>query len=98
LKRRLIIKLKNLLKTKLLFQKLLNEFKGKLNAVIDRKSEKSVKKHIERGKLLARDRIELLIDKNTPFLELSALAANGMYDDSFPSAGNNYWNRNSSWK
>jgi 3-methylcrotonyl-CoA carboxylase beta subunit len=75
------------IENKAAYQKLLNEFKGKLNAVIDRKSEKSVKKHIERGKLLARDRIELLIDKNTPFLELSALAANGMYDDSFPSAG-----------
>lgn len=75
------------IENKATYQKLLNEFREKLNFVINRKSEGSVKKHIERGKLLARDRIELLIDKNTPFLELSALAANGMYDDSFPSAG-----------
>ena len=46
-----------------------------------------VRKHTDRGKLLARDRINLLIDPNTPFLELSPLAANGLYDNQFPSAG-----------
>lgn len=45
------------------------------------------KRHQERGKLLVRDRIEKLIDKNTPFLEFSALAANDMYDNEAPSAG-----------
>ncbi|HPR63162.1 MAG TPA: carboxyl transferase domain-containing protein [Thermoanaerobaculia bacterium] len=44
-------------------------------------------KHISRGKLLARDRIERLLDPGTPFLELSALAANGMYNDEAPAAG-----------
>ena len=44
------------------------------------------KRHKERGKLLARERIEALIDPDTPFLELSPLAAYGMYDDP-PSAG-----------
>jgi len=39
------------------------------------------KRHKERGKLLARERIEALIDPNTPFLELSPLAAYGMYDN-----------------
>jgi acetyl-CoA carboxylase carboxyltransferase component len=43
-------------------------------------------RHKARGKLLARERIEALIDLNTPFLELSPLAAYGMYDDP-PSAG-----------
>jgi 3-methylcrotonyl-CoA carboxylase beta subunit len=75
------------IENKAAYQQLLNDFREKLHKVIDRKSEKSVIKHIKRGKLLARDRIELLIDKNTPFLELSTLAANGMYEDSFPSAG-----------
>lgn len=75
------------IENKAAYVKLLADFREKLNNVIDRKSEKSVQKHLERGKLLARDRIELLIDTNTPFLELSTLAANGMYDDSFPSAG-----------
>ncbi len=43
-------------------------------------------RHKARGKLLARERIEALIDPDTPFLELSPLAASGMYDDP-PSAG-----------
>ena len=49
--------------------------------------EKQRERHINRGKLLARDRIDRLIDPNTPFLELSPLAANGQYNDEFPSAG-----------
>jgi len=44
------------------------------------------KRHKERGKLLARERIDALIDPDTPFLELSPLASYGMYDDP-PSAG-----------
>ncbi len=47
----------------------------------------AVKRHHERGKLTARERIELLCDEGTGFLEFSALAANGQYDDAFPSAG-----------
>jgi 3-methylcrotonyl-CoA carboxylase beta subunit len=50
-------------------------------------SERSRKKHTDRGKLLARDRIEALLDPGSPFLELSALAAHGMYDDAAPAAG-----------
>ncbi|NOX58303.1 MAG: methylcrotonoyl-CoA carboxylase, partial [Planctomycetes bacterium] len=49
--------------------------------------EKSATKHRKRGKLLARDRIDLLTDPETPFLEFSSLAADGMYDGSAPSAG-----------
>ncbi len=49
--------------------------------------EKQRERHISRGKLLVRDRIDRLIDPNTPFLELSTLAANGQYKDEFPSAG-----------
>ncbi|MGE4096313.1 MAG: carboxyl transferase domain-containing protein, partial [Candidatus Binatia bacterium] len=44
------------------------------------------KRHKERGKLLARERIDAVIDPNTPFLELSPLAAYSVYDDP-PSAG-----------
>ena len=50
-------------------------------------SEVSRKRHVSRGKLLPRDRIEALLDPGTPFLELSQLAATGMYDDDVPSAG-----------
>ena len=48
--------------------------------------EASRERHNARGKLLARERIEALLDPNTPFLELSPLAAHGMYDNP-PSAG-----------
>ncbi len=50
-------------------------------------SEAARKKYQERGKLLVRDRIDLLLDAGTAFLELSALAANGMYGNEVPSAG-----------
>ena len=49
--------------------------------------EKARAKHTERGKLLARDRIRALLDPGSPFLELSPLAAHGMYDDAAPCAG-----------
>ncbi|HEY1544227.1 MAG TPA: carboxyl transferase domain-containing protein, partial [Xanthobacteraceae bacterium] len=44
-------------------------------------------RHLARGKLLPRDRVTNLIDAGTPFLELSPLAANGMYDDAIHGAG-----------
>ena len=47
----------------------------------------AVEKHKKRNKLLARERIDQLIDKNTPFLELSPMAAYDTYNNDFPSAG-----------
>jgi 3-methylcrotonyl-CoA carboxylase beta subunit len=44
-------------------------------------------RHLARGKLLPRDRVMTLIDSGTPFLELSPLAAYGMYDDAIHAAG-----------
>jgi 3-methylcrotonyl-CoA carboxylase beta subunit len=44
-------------------------------------------RHIARGKMLPRDRVEQLLDPSSPFLELSPLAATGMYDDEAPAAG-----------
>jgi 3-methylcrotonyl-CoA carboxylase beta subunit len=44
-------------------------------------------KHLKRGKMLPRDRITTLLDPDSPFLELSELAAHGMYDDQAPCAG-----------
>jgi 3-methylcrotonyl-CoA carboxylase beta subunit len=44
-------------------------------------------RHVGRGKLLARDRIATLIDPGSPFLELSQLAACGLYDNEVPAAG-----------
>jgi 3-methylcrotonyl-CoA carboxylase beta subunit len=44
-------------------------------------------RHLARGKLLPRDRVMALIDPGSPFLELSPLAANGMYEDAIHAAG-----------
>jgi 3-methylcrotonyl-CoA carboxylase beta subunit len=49
--------------------------------------EKARKRHVERGKLLPRDRVDSLLDPGSPFLELSPLAAEGMYSDEAPAAG-----------
>ena len=49
--------------------------------------EKARTKHTERGKLLARERIDALLDPGSPFLEIAPLAAEGMYDDAAPAAG-----------
>ncbi len=49
--------------------------------------EESRRRHEERGKLLPRTRVERLLDPGSPFLELSALAALGMYGDDAPAAG-----------
>ena len=50
-------------------------------------SERARDKHLSRGKLLPRDRVQRLLDPGSPFLELSALAANGMYDGDVHGAG-----------
>jgi 3-methylcrotonyl-CoA carboxylase beta subunit len=44
-------------------------------------------RHLARGKLLPRQRVEMLLDPGTPFLELSQLAANGLYHNEAPGAG-----------
>ncbi len=50
-------------------------------------SPRARERHLARGKLLPRDRVMTLIDPGAPFLELSPLAANGMYDDAIHAAG-----------
>jgi acetyl-CoA carboxylase carboxyltransferase component len=47
----------------------------------------ALKRHRDQGKRTARERIERLLDPGSPFLEIGALAAHGMYDDAAPSAG-----------
>ena len=49
--------------------------------------EKARARHTARDKLLARERVSALLDPGSPFLEFSALAADGMYDDQSPCAG-----------
>ncbi len=65
---------------------LVAELREKTARAVQGGSESSRQRHQSRGKLLARDRVDLLLDPGAPFLELSALAANGMYGDSVPSA------------
>jgi 3-methylcrotonyl-CoA carboxylase beta subunit len=50
-------------------------------------SDASRDRHVARGKLLPRDRVERLLDPGSPFLEIGQLAANGMYGDEAPGAG-----------
>lgn len=50
-------------------------------------SESARKRHLEQGKLLVRDRINQLVDPASPFLELSALAGAGLYEDEVPAGG-----------
>lgn len=69
------------------FTKILSEFK-RITAENTRSGPpKFIQLHKERGKLLARERIDKLIDPNTPFLELSPLAALNVFDNEHPSAG-----------
>ena len=66
---------------------LVGELRDRLARVRAGGGPDAVAKHRKRGKLTARERIDRLVDPGSPFLELSALAANGMYDDGAPCAG-----------
>ncbi len=68
-------------------QKQVSDYKSILQRIIMREEEESVRRHRERGKLLVRERIELLCDPHTPFLEFSTLAAYDQYENQFPAAG-----------
>jgi 3-methylcrotonyl-CoA carboxylase beta subunit len=67
--------------------KLVADLKGKMATAALGGDERSRKRHTERGKLLPRARVEQLLDPGSPFLELSPLAANGMYDGDIHAAG-----------
>ncbi|HXM00286.1 MAG TPA: carboxyl transferase domain-containing protein [Rhizomicrobium sp.] len=67
--------------------KLVAALKSKMETAALGGDERSRKRHTERGKLLPRARVEQLIDPGSPFLELSPLAANGMYDGEIHGAG-----------
>ena len=66
---------------------LVAELRERLDAARAGGGPEATAKHRKRGKLTARERIDKLIDPGAPFLELSALAANGMYNDDCPAAG-----------
>ncbi|HXF58225.1 MAG TPA: hypothetical protein VN539_00200, partial [Candidatus Saccharimonadales bacterium] len=60
-------------------QGLVEDLRRRLDAVAKAASTQAVELQKKRGKLLVRERIERLLDPDTPFLELSALAAGGLY-------------------
>ncbi|WP_346385359.1 carboxyl transferase domain-containing protein [Nocardioides sp.] len=66
---------------------LVDELRERLAVARQGGSDSARRKHTDRGKLLVRDRVDRLLDPGSPFLELSPLAATGMYDDAVPSAG-----------
>jgi 3-methylcrotonyl-CoA carboxylase beta subunit len=66
---------------------LVADLKAQLDRAAAGGGDKAREKHTARGKLLSRERIRALLDPGSPFLELSPLAAHGMYDDAAPAAG-----------
>jgi 3-methylcrotonyl-CoA carboxylase beta subunit len=66
---------------------LVDELRSRQARIASGGGEAARAKHVARGKLLPRDRVEMLLDPGAPFLELSALAAYGMYGDESPGAG-----------
>src|SRR5438094_5618173 len=66
---------------------LIAQLHSKVEQVMQGGDERAREAHISRGKLLPRDRITTLLDEGSPFLELSQLAAENVYDERVPSAG-----------
>jgi 3-methylcrotonyl-CoA carboxylase beta subunit len=63
------------------------DLKARVAKLAEGGGSKAREKHLGRGKLLPRDRVNQLLDPGTPFLEFSQLAAYGLYNDDAPGAG-----------
>jgi 3-methylcrotonyl-CoA carboxylase beta subunit len=68
-------------------QTLVDDLRDKVSEIKKGGGEAARKKHLERGKILPRERIRGLLDVGSPFLEFSQMAAYGMYDDNIAAAG-----------
>jgi 3-methylcrotonyl-CoA carboxylase beta subunit len=68
-------------------QALVDDLKARVEQIMLGGGEEPRKKHVARGKLLPRDRVQMLLDPGTPFLEFSQLAAYDMYQNAAPAAG-----------
>jgi 3-methylcrotonyl-CoA carboxylase beta subunit len=66
---------------------LVSDLRTKIADIAKGGGEKARERHLSRGKLLPRDRVDGLLDPGTPFLELSQLAAHEVYDEPVPAAG-----------
>ena len=70
-----------------LMRTLVDDLNAKLAKVAQGGGEAARAKHVARGKLLPRDRVEMLLDPDTPFMDIAPLAALDMYDNAAPGAG-----------
>jgi 3-methylcrotonyl-CoA carboxylase beta subunit len=68
-------------------QELVDDLRRRQQHVVAGGGERAVERHLSRGKLLPRERVRQLLDPGSPFLELSAMAASGVYDVEVPAAG-----------
>ncbi len=68
-------------------QALVADLREQLDRVALGGGERARERHVARGKLLPRDRVDQLLDPGSPFLELSPMAAHDLYDDEAPGAG-----------
>lgn len=68
-------------------QIIVDDLKAKVAKIAEGGGDAARKKHVARGKLLPRDRVQMLLDPGTPFLEFSQLAAFDMYHNAAPAAG-----------
>ncbi len=68
-------------------QAIVDDLYQHLNNIAQGGSERARAKHLSRGKLLPRERVERLLDVGTPFLEVAPMAAHDMYDADIPAAG-----------
>jgi 3-methylcrotonyl-CoA carboxylase beta subunit len=68
-------------------EKLVAELRARSAAIAEGGPKQAMEKHVARGKLPARRRIDLLLDPGAPFLEFSAFAGEGLYEDSVPAGG-----------
>ncbi len=66
---------------------LIDDLNAQLERVRQGGGERARERHVGRGKLLPRERVDRLLDPGAPFLECSPLAAHGLYDDEAPGAG-----------
>jgi 3-methylcrotonyl-CoA carboxylase beta subunit len=66
---------------------LARELRERLGRAAQGGGEKARARHVERGKLLPRERVDRLLDLGSPFLEIAPLAAEGLYDGAAPGAG-----------
>jgi len=69
------------------YEKLVKDFKDKIAVAAKGGGEEKIKLHKSRNKMLVRERIDMLLDPDTPFIEFNSLAAFNMYDNKAPCAG-----------